>query len=110
MGVLGKWFVSWRAENGDIPSALRLSAYYSFGPAEQVENISQAEASRLATHWEELAAEHGDTQTQRTLVATHLHQYPSDPQHHREWMERAAAKQWLGANDALDRMRASENK
>lgn len=110
MGALEKRITSWRAENGDISSAVRMAAYYALGPAEQLEGISQAEASRHATHWDEVAAENGDTQTQRTLVAKHLEQFSSDPVRHREWMERAAAKRWIGAQDALDKMKAWENK
>ena len=110
MGGLEKWFVSWRAENVDIPSALRMANYYALGSAEQLERISQTEAGRRAAYWDEVAAENGDTQTQSTLVAKHLDQFPNDPVRHREWMERAAAKRWPGAQDALDRMRASENK
>ena len=79
MGALEKWFVSWRAENGDIPSALRMAAYYALGSAEQLERISQTEAGRRATYWDEVAAENGDTRTQGTLVAKHLDEYPRDP-------------------------------
>lgn len=92
-----------KAESGDIEAAKELAGYYLFGYGQDEPN-----AEAKARHWNLKAAQYGDKDTQKHLVVEYTYHYLTNPSGAKLALGNAAALNWPGAKEALDKIAKEE--
>ncbi len=92
-----------KAEAGDTKAARDLAGYYLFG-----EGYDEAFSEAKSRHWNFVAAENGDVDTQKYLVHCYVDEYVSNPTEAKLLLQYAVTKNWRGAKAELDKIIKSE--
>lgn len=88
-----------KAESGDIKAANDLAGYYLFGDGD-----GEAFSEAKSRHWNFVAAENGDIDTQKYLVHFYVDEYLSKPTESKVILQYAASKNWPDAQIELDKI------